>query len=112
MSSKFPLVGYKFCIIQGDVVAVTGDIVQGHGEDAYLVRFNTGAPYTRVLSAADPIFSQMNLFTCEDELGNFIEAFHKQLEPSAANDVVTEDGIVIDINGGAEPEDTDNPAVA
>lgn len=123
MSTQYPLVGYSFLIIQDSTIAVTGDIVQGHGASSYLVRFNTKVPYTRVIPSDSPVFGDMNLFETKDQLGNFIELFHKEAEPSAANDVVgSEEGDVTDTNvvdiagsvgdNNAEPEDVDNPAVA
>jgi hypothetical protein len=76
MSKPYPLVGYTFCIIRGDTILVTGDVIQGHGDSAYLVRFNTDAPYTRVLHTDDSTWTQMNLFKGAEELSYFVAEFH------------------------------------
>ena len=137
MSKNYPLVGYVFCIIQGRVVAVTGEVVQGHGPEAYLVRFNTGAPYNRILRIADPLWDQLNIFPDTEEMENFCSNFYieqarqdahnkavaeqQQAELSASNDVeAPEESNVVGINAAGEEitltelaeEDTDNPAVA
>lgn len=107
MSKTYPLVGYQFAIVQGTQIAVTGHVLQGHGDSGYLVRFDTSAPYARILESNDPVWAQMNLFATDEQLGDFIELVHKTPEPLAANDVV------VDINGETlQEEDTDNPAVA
>ena len=91
MSTTYPLVGYHFAILDGDVIAVTGRIVQGNGGNGYLVRFEGNPPYCRVYPFDDAFFSGVNLFSTEEELGDFVEFVHKTLpftgKVASANDV-------------------------
>jgi len=115
MTALYPLVGKPFAIIEGSVISAVGKIVQGSGGQGYLVRFETTPPYSRIYPFDAPFFTQINLFDTDDELGDFIEFFHKNVAP--ANDAarVTPEALgkeeELSVVADVEPEDTP-PAAA